>query len=280
METKQVGKSIDNMFIPEISASNVAGLIGLHNYKSKEEVMYSLLCKNKLTKELLKDMESKMNRRPFDQVFKDVLKDSSVAQCVRQGIDKAQETEDVQAVLNDVKSKVDTIVQLRWIQYPKQVKDRLVQEVTGVVSKQRGLKNENMILDTYEIERDVKVTERNTKMCQKAFSTFKLIGRIDGYVESENRIVDSKDRTRFWESVPIYDEIQLRCYMNLLDAKESELIERFPDRTVRHTKFMNDEDKWKVIEGALEKSVHEIHDALNNHDLLKKIIFANTVSVV
>ena len=268
------------MFIPEISASNVAGLIGLHNYKSKEEVMYSLLCKNKLTKELLKDIESKTNRRPFDQVFKDVLKDSSVAQCVRQGIDKAQETEDVQAVLNDVKSKANTIVQLRWIQYPKDVQERLVQEVAGVVSKQRGLRNENTILDTYEIDRDVKVTERNTKMCQKMFPTFKLIGRIDGYVESENRIVDSKDRTRYWETVPIYDEIQLRCYMNLLDAKESELIERFPNRTVRHTKFTNDEDKWKVIESALEQSVHEINEALKDHTLLEKIIFANTVSVV
>lgn len=267
------------MLIPEISASNVAGLIGLHNYKSKEEVMYSLLCKNKLTKELIKDIESKTNRRPFDQICKDVLKDSFISQCVRQGISKAQETNDVQSVLNDVKSKISTIVQLRWIQFPKDVQERLVQEVAGVVSKQRGLKNENTILDTYEVDRDVKVTERNTKTCQKIFPTFKLIGRIDGYVESENRIVDSKDRTRFWDQVPIYDEVQLRCYMNMLNAKESELIERFPDRTVRHTKFTNDEDKWKVIEKAIEQSVREINEALKDHDLLKKIIFANTVSI-
>jgi hypothetical protein len=268
------------MFIPEISASNVAGLIGLHNYKSKEEVMYSLLCKNKLTKELVKDIESKTNRRPFDQICKDVLKDSSIAQCIRQGIAKAQETQDVQAVLNDVKSKASIIVQLRYTQYAKDVQERLVQEVSGVVSKQRGLKNENTILDNYEVDREVKVTERNTKNCQKAFPTFKLTGRIDGYVESENRIVDSKDRTRFWEQVPIYDEIQLRCYMNMLNAKESELIERFPDRTVRHTKFTNDEDKWKVIQTGIEQSVHEINEALKDHTLLKQIIFANTVSIL
>ena len=268
------------MYIPEISASNVAGLIGLHNYKSKEEVMYSVMSKNKLIRELIKDIEMKTNRRPFDQICKDVLKDSSIAMCVKQGISKAQVTTDVQSVLDEVKSKANTIVQLRWTQYPKDVQERLVQEVSGVVSKQRGLKNENTILDAYEVEREVKVTERNTKVCQKVFPTFKMIGRIDGYVESENRIVDSKDRTRFWNNVPIYDEIQLRCYMNMLNAKESELIERFPDRSVRHTKFTNDEDKWKVIESAIEQSVTEMNNALKDHTLLKEIIFANTVSIL
>ena len=267
------------MFIPEISASNIAGLIGLHNYKSKEEVMYSLLCKNKLTREVVKSFESRHQRKPFDELCKEVYKDSSISKCIQMGIQKAQETTDVLSVLNEVKSMANTIVTLRWTQYPLEVRERLVQEVAGIVSKQRGLKNENTILNTYETQREVKVIERNTKMCRKDFPSFKLIGRIDGYVEAEKRIVDSKDRTRFWETVPIYDEIQLRCYMNLLNALESELIERFPDNTTRHTKYMNDPEKWKIIEHAITQSVKDINHALDNPEKLKEIIFANTVSI-
>lgn len=267
------------MFIPEISASNVAGLIGLHAFKSKEEVMYSLLCKNKLTREVVKAMETRTHRRPFDEVCKDLYKDKHIGTCINQGIRKAQETSDVQSVLEEVKATAKTVVELRWTQYPEDVRARLIDEVAGIVSKQRGLKNENTILNTYETEREVKVTDRNTKTCRKDFPSFKLIGRIDGYVASENRIVDSKDRTRYRNEVPIYDEIQLRCYMNMLNANESELIERFPDNTTRHTKYMNDATKWKVIEDAITESVKEINQALTNTNLLEKIIFANTVSI-
>lgn len=268
------------MFIPEISASNVAGFIGVHPYKAKEEVMYSLLCKNKLTKEIIKDIELKNSRRPFDQVFKDVMKDVSIGVIVKNGITKAQETSDVVSVLSDAKSKANTIIDLRWTQYPSDLRNRLSEEVTGIISKQRGLKNENHILNTYETEQNVQVTERNTKMCRKDYPNFKLIGRIDGYVESENRIVDSKDRTRMWANVPTYDEIQLRCYMNMLGARESELIERFPDKTTRHTRFINEEDKWKPIEDGISKSVIELNNALKDHNLLREIVFANTVSIL
>lgn len=268
------------MFIPEISASNVAGFIGIHPYKAKAEVMYALLCKNKLTKELVKDIELKCNRRPYDQLFKDVMKDVSMGVIVKQGIAKAQDTSDVMSVLNDVKSKANTILTLRWTQYPEELRTKLADDVSGIISKQRGLKNENTILNNYETEKNVVVTERNTKMCNKMYTNFKLIGRIDGYVESENRIVDSKDRTRMWDQVPIYDEIQLRCYMDMLGARESELIERFPDKTTRHTKFANDADKWKTIEQGITQSVTELNDALKDHNLLREIIFANTVSIL
>jgi hypothetical protein len=146
-----------------------------------------------------------------------------------------------------------------------------------MVSKRRGILNENAILDQYEAEREVKVVERNTKMCSKDYSTFKLVGRTDGFVASENRIVDSKDRTRVWDSVPIYDEIQLRCYMDMTGATESELIERFPGGKSRHTKFLNDPAKWNMIEHALERAVDTMRSAVENPEELKRIVFENTV---
>ncbi len=63
------------------------------------------------------------------------------------------------------------------------------------IHKQRGLRNENEILDNHEKEAKVVVTDRNTRQARKDFGLFALVGRIDGYVASQNRIVDSKERT-------------------------------------------------------------------------------------
>jgi hypothetical protein len=154
-----------------------------------------------------------------------------------------------------------------------------VQEVRGQVSKRRGIANEEKILNTYEEVRDVKVIERNTKTIKKNMGTWSLIGRCDGYVASERRIVDSKDRTRHWNEVPIYDEIQLRAYTVMYDAKEAELIERFPDGTTRHTLYPYDEEKWATIQSTVEQKMNTLLLAVEDPEELKRIVFANTVIV-
>jgi hypothetical protein len=264
---------------PEISASKVAGLIGLHKYQEVAAVMYELLCKDKEIKARIQEMEKLYRRKPFHYVLSDVMRDQSIRDIVDVGMKEVAKTEDVASVLEDVENKAKIILELRCDKYTPEVRGLLAAEVRGRISKQRGLKNENAILDQYEVQNEVKVVERNTKMCKKAFPTFKLIGRTDGYVASENRIVDSKDRTRYFESVPIYDEIQLRCYMEMTGATESELVERFPDGRTRYTKFMNDAQKWKIIEEAIEKAVVKMNTAVEDDNALKQIVFENTVQV-
>jgi hypothetical protein len=263
--------------IPELSASKVAGFIGLHKFQNANEIAYELLCKDLVAKTRIAEIERAHNRRSFYQVLSEVLKDGPIQDCVSSGIKAAQQTANVSAVLDEVEAQANLILELRRDAFTPQVRAQLANEVRGKVSKQRGLNNENHILDQYETHRDVKVTERNTKTVKKDFGTFKLVGRCDGYVASESRIVDSKDRTRFWPQVPLYDEIQLRCYMNMYDATESELVERFPDGRTRHTKFLNDAEKWKGIQTAIERGVAKLNAALSDEEELKRIVFANTV---
>lgn len=71
----------------------------------------------------------------------------------------------------------------------------MFREVASQIHKMRGLRNENQILDEHEKEAKVIVTDRNTRMARKDYGQFILLGRIDGYVASQNRIVDSKERT-------------------------------------------------------------------------------------
>lgn len=265
--------------MPEISASKVAGFIGLHKYQDPTEIAYELLCKDLVAKTRVAEIEKEYNLRPYSKLVNEVLREWPIMDIVQSGIKAAQQTTNVQAVLAEVGEQAALVLDLRRDTLPPKLRARLVDEVRGAVSKQRGLKNEEAILDTYEAAKDVKVTERNTKTIKKDFGTFKLVGRCDGYVAAESRIVDSKDRTRVWPQVPLYDEIQLRCYMNMYDAKESELIERFPDRTTRHTKYLNTADKWDGIESAIRRGVDKLNAALHDEEELKRIIFANGVAI-
>jgi hypothetical protein len=266
--------------IPVISASKVAGLIGLHKFQDASEIKYELLCRYPETKTKIQAIEQAENRKSRQKILNDVLKDEAIRNCVFSGLRACKYTTDVPRVLKDVEKKAATILSFRGNEYTQETKEWLASEIRGAVSKRRGLDNENHILNNYETERDVKVTERNTKTITKDYGLFKITGRTDGYVESENRIVDSKDRTRKWNEVPLYDEIQLRCYMNMTGASESELIERFPDGTTRHTKFMNDPEKWATIQLALEEAVVELRKAMEEEETLKWIVFQNTEEVL
>lgn len=263
--------------IPEISASKVAGFLGLHKYQSPQEIQYELLLKDPLMRERIRALEQTYGRKGFTAVLNEVLKEQPVADCIQVGIREASKTQNVSGVLEEVEAQARLVLDLRNDSLPAEVRDRLASEIRGKVSKGRGIQNETAILDQYETHREVKVTERNTKTIKKDFGTFKLVGRCDGYVAAESRIVDSKDRTRWWPQVPLYDEIQLRCYMNMYDAKESELVERFPDGRVRHTKYTNDPEKWASLLTALQTAVAKLTAIVADDEELKRVVFANTV---
>lgn len=265
------------MFIPEIPASKVAALIGLNRYQNPNEVIYSLMQKDSKLKKQIEAIEKENNRRSYQKVVNEVLAQDPIRDCVSAGLDACKKTTDVAAVLESVEDAAKLILALRNDHLNPELREQIAAEVRGKVTKQRGLNNEDAILNNYEKEQDVKVTERNTRMIRKDYSTFKIIGRLDGFVESENRIVDSKDRTRVWSSVPIYDEVQMRCYMDMTGASQAELIERFPDRSTRTTKYLNDAEKWKVIRDAVEQKVALMNEMVEDAEKLKRIVFLNTV---
>ena len=265
--------------IPEISASKLAGFIGLHKYQNPDEIAYEFLARDVNGKKKIADIHAQFNRHSYTKFVNEILKDSAIRECISCGVSAVQRTTDVLAVLEDVQQQAVAVLALRHEKIPSELRSRLAEEVRGKVTTQRGLNNEETILDSYEVAKQVKVTERNTKTIKRDFGTYKLVGRCDGYVADQKRIVDSKDRTRAWPSVPLYDEIQLRCYMQLYDALEAELVERFPDKTHRNTVYTNDPEKWKHLHDLVEKNVIKLNSILENDEELKRIVFANTVEV-
>jgi hypothetical protein len=230
------------MIVPELSASKVAGFIGLHKYQSPEELQYELLLKDKTVREKIQALEREHGRRSFTGLLNEVYREQPVADCIGGGIRAANKTADVATVLEDVESQARLILDLRRETLPPDVRDRIAAEIRGKVSKGRGIQNENAILNQYELQRDVKVTERNTKTFRKDYGSFKLVGRTDGYVASE-------------------------------------LIERFPDGQVRHTKYLNDPAKWGSLRTAIDAGVTKLNAVADEDDALKRVVFANTVCV-
>jgi len=267
---------LTRMFKPSISATKVAGVCGLHKYQNIDEVTYELYCKDKTVEPKIRAIEAELGLRSFESLKTDVFKDGNVKQVVYAALDAAK-SGDVAAALEDVEIHARMVLTMRYGHLGEPVLNRLVSEARGEVSKKRGLNNEDKILNTYETDNNVQVVERNTKNMKMEFPTFRLAGRTDGWVAAHNRIVDSKDRTRFFPEVPIYDEIQLRTYMKMSGAVEAELIERFPAHPTRTTKFVNDPNQWAVIEDSLTAAVAKMNQILESPTDLERIIRKNTV---
>ena len=77
----------------------------------------------------------------------------------------------------------------------------------------------------------------------------------------------------------MYDEIQMRVYMDLVSAKDAELVERFPSQEVRRTVYTNDADKWSSIHMAIRTASQEIMDSLADEQKLLRIIESNTFTL-
>lgn len=266
-------------FNPEISASKVAALIGLNPYQQPNEVMYDLLAKHLPTKIRMAKIESDEHRKALSKVKNDILYTQAVKDLVANGIQACVGKTDITNILNDVEKKAKMIIDFRHSELPVEVQELVAKEVRGAVQKKRGLNNENGILNTYQDEHKVEVKDRNTTTFKKTYDGWRLIGRTDGYVDEHKRIVDSKARTRWWPQVPLYDEIQMRVYMELSGALEAELFEAFPDHRTRTTKYLNDPEKWKTIYDQLVEVVGHMKSATENDDVLRDIVFANTVVV-
>jgi hypothetical protein len=232
--------------------------------------------KDKAISARIAEVETRLGVRSFNSLKASVFKDNNVQGIVFSAIDAAKK--DLKSALTDVESQTRTLLDMRYAHLTPEVRGLLAAEAKSEVRMKRGLNNENKILNTYEVDHKVEVTERNTKNLNMDFGTFKLTGRTDGWVAAHNRIVDSKDRTRFFPEVPIYDEIQLRVYMKMTGATESELIENFPDGTKRVTKFMNDTEKWDLIEKCLRDAVQRMNDILADDSQLEVLIGKNTVN--
>lgn len=266
------------MFVPNIAASKVAGLIGLNPYQNKNEIMFDLMMKDPSLKLKLNEIMAVNNRTSLTKFKREILEDKDVSAIIGTAVRQTTGVANIKPILDGAERSARTLLNLRYSTMDANARNIIADEVRSAVRCRRGLANENTGLDQYAAANDVVVGDRNTKTFKKSYGAFDLNGRPDGFVMSLNRIVDTKERTRWSPNVPIYDEVQLRVYMDLTGAQDSDLNEVFPDGRRRQTNFTNDPAKWQTIVTGLEYAMITMKEIIEEDpDGLRNLVFANSV---
>jgi hypothetical protein len=107
--------------------------------------------------------------------------------------------------------------------------------------------------------------------------SYRLIGYLDGI--QGDKVVETKNRKRFWTTPPAYDFIQLRCYMFMKGKRDGLLLENFPGRGPRTTALPWDDEAWNLIHEGLCSVASTIANVTEEdaHSLAQSV-FATTKS--
>jgi hypothetical protein len=271
---------------PRFSASEVAGILGRNPYKTKNEVLVKVLSQMPQFKEAVLAGKTAVGGRT-DKEFVDAAPHEvhvALAKCVRDAtVAKSDaEVESIVSNFKDTNARVllkECLDGMREVESPEVVAAKLrihtgqttidselerlaitkevrtkidalpEQEVlASEIQKRRGTKLEKTAEDAFAAETGKAISERNT-FAQLECPEYRLIGYIDGY--QDGRIVETKNRKRFWPVPPAYDFVQLRCYMRMRGKIPGVLLENFPGKPPRTTDVPWDDDEWESIHEGL-----------------------------
>ena len=270
------------MMKPRFSASDVAGLIGRNPYKSQNECLLkviSMMPKFKHVVLAVKDtMGARTEREIVAQASPVALRAmyDSVNMAVNATSDKevevaiqtfqtahvkqvVQETlEGKRAPANDALKEVVARIAKGETTAEKELPNLVVrsdvvaqvhamqehQVLASEIQKRRGTKLEDKAENNYAVETGKEVTDRNT-FTEFECPEYRLIGYLDGM--QDGKVVETKNRKRFWTVPPAYDFVQLRCYMFMKGKKDGVLLENFPGRGPRTTAVPWDDSAWEDI---------------------------------
>jgi hypothetical protein len=122
------------------------------------------------------------------------------------------------------------------------------QVLASEIQKRRGTKLEDKAENDHAAVTGVEVTNRNS-FAEFECDSYRLIGYLDG-MQAE-KVVETKNRKRFWTVPPAYDFVQLRCYMLMKGKKDGVLLENFPGRGPRTTEVPWNDEQWEEIHEGL-----------------------------
>lgn len=119
-----------------------------------------------------------------------------------------------------------------------------------------------------ENERNTKISKRNDILYRKVLFYYKgipvkLIGRIDGFEEENDTIIEIKNRFKCLKyKLYTTEKIQLYCYMFLLGKNKGILRECLDDITCDHEIDSFDHDFWDWCMKSLRSFLDKVLDGL------------------
>lgn len=118
--------------------------------------------------------------------------------------------------------------------------DELRRKVTQTAQTMYGTRHESTAIAQFEEKHQVTVKDNNTICKSIRYPTFTIVGRVDGLVEG--KLIEVKNRkSRFM--TPLYDVIQIHCYMRMYHLECATLVQRLSDQT-QESKITWDASLW------------------------------------
>jgi hypothetical protein len=271
---------------PRFSASDVASLLGLNPYRSKNESLLKVLTGMPKFKSVILGVKDTMGARTEREVVAqasgpalqamwasvDMACGATSDSQVEKAISTFKQTHILQVVQETLEGKrvagsaalEAAVARVRTGQTTPEMevtnlcvnpevtlKIEQTQEhqvLASEIQKRRGTRLEDKAENEHAVSTGVQVTDRNTFVDFEC-SDYRLIGYLDGI--QGGKVVETKNRKRFWTTPPAYDFIQLRCYMFMKGEKDGVLLENFPGRPPRTTEVPWDDERWMDIHAGL-----------------------------
>jgi hypothetical protein len=299
---------------PRFSASDVASLLGLNPYRSKNESLLKVLTAMPKFKSVILGIKDTMGAKTDNEVVAQAsapalkaMWESVDAACVattdyqvekaittfkqthiRQVVQETLEGKRVpttpaleEAVARVLAGQMDVATETALLCANTEVTTKIEQTqehqvLASEIQKRRGTRLEDKAEDNHAAATGKDVTERNSFVDFECES-YRLIGYLDGI--QDGKVVETKNRKRFWAVPPAYDFIQLRCYMFMKGKLDGVLLENFPGRGPRTTALPWNDDAWTMIHEGLSDVSRTIAN-ITEEDVqsLAKSVFAATKS--
>lgn len=264
---------------PVFYASEVAALIGKHQYKSVDEALFRVLSSDPKWKPLIKRVKGDTGAKTEKEIVESAPESvkEHIQRAVKSSVEATTQAEVTSTIeefqretskallkdaieckenaLPDFKAAAERIKEGKTTFEEEAVRLETIHPVTVItreIQKQRGTKLEAKAEDDFG-----DVHNRNAPVRYEC-DEYIIVGYIDGM--KNGKIVETKNRKRFWREPPNYDVIQLRCYMKMRGEIGGVLLECFPGKDPRSTEYAWDENMWVAIHNNLV----EVADRLSN----------------
>ena len=234
-----------------LRASNLAKYTGHNSFDPVGKVVQELLILNKLVKgKMVTKLEAGISNLPEEKIkqLKTDLKlpetatQRDVTRCLQQHLQSSlsSDTEDKS------REAIDTVV--KKINSP--VLQKLVPSIKQDVGMARGCNRETQNLDTIQMKKRIKITDRNSKIYEKELYRCEdyvvmIRGMMDGLSDDGVTIIESKNRTRrLFEELRGYEQVQLESYMFLTGRQKALLTEHY-NETNHCIEYSHNEEFWQ-----------------------------------
>lgn len=224
------------MNVPTFHASKVAAILGLNPYQTKKDVLLAVMAR-------MPQFEGKVKAPVTDKELVDrapaELK-TGLQSAIAAAVNASSDAE-IKQIVNSYKQTIDG-----------KTDDATLRALTSEIQKQRGIQLESKSGNAFG------GVHARGKFVQYECPDYRMIGLLDGL--KEGKVVEIKNRKRFWAEPPAYDFIQLRCYMKMMGEKDGLLLENFPENNPRVTEVAWSDTEWNKIHNELLSVCREIED--------------------